>query len=506
MELNAATDYLGTNELLCDITAEQPVEGEFTIPDYQPEIFKIVKAKAEPVVVQKLAVGSRATVDGYVRLTVIYQSKEDKRLIASTQKLPFSKQTDLKEAVGDSSIVLCDISMSYLNCRAVNQRRIDVRGAANIAIKVLSGAEKELVSDVSGEGTHQRQRAVEFVKQAGMTEKQFTLDEELAIDFGGNATPAILRCDAKAYTETVLAEGGRVTVSGAVNVAVALDISNEDEYRVKRASFSLPYNQIVDIEETEETHIPEANISVLSVGAEVEEDGVLGLSVLCALEVRTYKSGSAILVSDVFSTKYELDIAQDTVALTGGVTAVREPFAVSRPVEKPVVGAKLIDYFITPVGTEYVSDGEEVFAEVSAVFSYFLSDAAGDIVCWDYPFTFLANIETPAGIAYKALDVLVSSVECSESDDTVTFKAEGCIHGTVTDVVRQAAVGTVSADTAKPKAPQDMALAIYYADKGEDIFEIAKAFGTSPVEIANENNVADGTLEQKSMLLIPIVE
>ncbi len=506
MELNAATDYLGTNELLCDITAEQPVEGEFTIPDYQPEIFKIVKAKAEPIVVQKLAVGSRATVDGYVRLTVIYQSETEQRLYALTQKLPFSKQTDLKEPVDDNSVVLCNATMSYLNCRAVNSRRIDVRGAANIAIKVLSGAGVEVVSDVTGDGAQQQQQVISFVRQIGMDEKQFTLDEALSLDFEDNAEPSILRCDAKAYAENVSVENGRVAVTGAINVMIALDLSTEDDYRIKRAGFSLPFSQLVDIENATETSKPIAALSVLSASAEIEEDDVVNTSILCALEVRAYEEGSATLVSDVFSTQYELNIEQDIASVTRDVTPVSKEISVRQTIEKPVVGAKLIDYFIMPTAANYQKEDDATIAHISTIFSYLLRDPAGDIVCWDHPIEVDVDVDGIGGTPYSALDVVFATVECSETDDSLNLKAEGSLYGSVISVGKQTVVRAVTADTSHAKARPDIALSIYYADAGERIFDIAKAFNTSPIEITRENNISDGVLAQKSMLLIPIVE
>jgi hypothetical protein len=506
MELNAATDYLGTNELLCDVTSEQPVEGEFTIPDYQPEIFKIIKAKAEPVVVQKIAVGSRATVDGYMRITVIYQSGGDKGLFSLIQKLPFSKQADLREPAGDNSAVFCSVSLSYLNCRAVNQRRVDLRGAANISIRVLSEAGSDFISDLSGEGAQQRQSAVEFVRQSASAEKQFTIEESLAAGLEPGQAPAVLRCDAKAYTETVSIEAGRAVVAGSVNLGLALDISDQEEYRVKRASFSLPFNQVVDISGADDAGSPLASVSVLSAGAELEEDGTITASVLLALEVKVYENSGATLVSDAYSTKYELDIVRESVSVTRSVSTVWEPFSLRQTVAKPAVGAKLIDYFVTASGVSFIREDGATYARASAVFSYILSDATGDIACWDQPFEFDVDVEDPSGTLYGALDILVSSLECTENDDSVSFKAEGSVFGCAMDIGRQPAVSSVSADTAKPTAKPESALVIYYAEDGEDIFEIAKAFSTSPLEIARENNISDGILGQKSMLLIPIVE
>ena len=52
-----------------------------------------------------------------------------------------------------------------------------------------------------------------------------------------------------------------------------------------------------------------------------------------------------------------------------------------------------------------------------------------------------------------------------------------------------------------PGAP----LILYYADQGEDVWEIAKAYRTSASRIVEENDLAGTVLEKRRMLLIPAV-
>ena len=46
---------------------------------------------------------------------------------------------------------------------------------------------------------------------------------------------------------------------------------------------------------------------------------------------------------------------------------------------------------------------------------------------------------------------------------------------------------------------------LYYADQGEDVWEIAKAYRTSASRIVEENDLAGNVLEKRRMLLIPAV-
>ena len=49
------------------------------------------------------------------------------------------------------------------------------------------------------------------------------------------------------------------------------------------------------------------------------------------------------------------------------------------------------------------------------------------------------------------------------------------------------------------------ALKIYYADEGEGVWDIAKRYNTSVEAIMEENELEGEVLEQRGMLLIPIV-
>ena len=64
MELKVFRDTVSVEQQLCDLTLEHPVETEIMIPDYLPEIFKIVKSFVTPVILQKQVMGGKLTLEG----------------------------------------------------------------------------------------------------------------------------------------------------------------------------------------------------------------------------------------------------------------------------------------------------------------------------------------------------------------------------------------------------------------------------------------------------------
>lgn len=80
------------------------METEILIPDYLPQVFKIVKCFVSLVVLQKQILNGRITLDGYLRCTVCYQAEEEQSLCQTEQKLPFTRTIDLPGAAGDGQI------------------------------------------------------------------------------------------------------------------------------------------------------------------------------------------------------------------------------------------------------------------------------------------------------------------------------------------------------------------------------------------------------------------
>ena len=50
MELKVYKDNISAAQLICETKLELPLETEFLIPDYLPQVFKVVKCMVIPVV------------------------------------------------------------------------------------------------------------------------------------------------------------------------------------------------------------------------------------------------------------------------------------------------------------------------------------------------------------------------------------------------------------------------------------------------------------------------
>ena len=106
--------------------------------------------------------GDKLAIDGMAVAHLYYLDEE--RCIRHTEyKIPYTKVIELRTAPITPTVCVSQ-SVEYFNCRAVSQRRLDMRGAVTMAIKVTSQGEEEVVCDATGMGMQLCHDRVENIK------------------------------------------------------------------------------------------------------------------------------------------------------------------------------------------------------------------------------------------------------------------------------------------------------------------------------------------------------
>ena len=76
MELQTTCGRVGLTQTVFDDVEERPVDGDFVLPDYLPEITAILKCRMRPVVQSHQISGDRVIADGTVYLQLLYLDEE----------------------------------------------------------------------------------------------------------------------------------------------------------------------------------------------------------------------------------------------------------------------------------------------------------------------------------------------------------------------------------------------------------------------------------------------
>lgn len=213
MELKIFRDTLPQAGTSCTVKAELPLETEILISDYLPPVFKLVKCFAKPVVLQKQLQPGRLTLEGYLRCTVFYQGEDGAGLCQTEQKLPFTKQLEVPEFSFTSWMAMVEGQTEYLNCRAVNPHRIEVRGAYGLVVTIHTQDKQELITALADGGIEQKLQTLNGVRSTAVLEKLVTVEGELVF---AKPPTAILDITGSAAVREVKLLAGKAVVKGEV--------------------------------------------------------------------------------------------------------------------------------------------------------------------------------------------------------------------------------------------------------------------------------------------------
>ena len=128
------TTDLYVTETVLDTAAEQSLELDFLLPDYEPEVFRVLKTRVSPAVQQVRASGGRLEISGSCTVSVLYLGEDTHTLHAVRQSVPFSKSLDLPEG---EITARCVPRCYHVNARAVSGRRLEVRCGLSLRVRAM---------------------------------------------------------------------------------------------------------------------------------------------------------------------------------------------------------------------------------------------------------------------------------------------------------------------------------------------------------------------------------
>ena len=219
MEYTLNRQAVTVNEVVFDSVQEQPVDLDVTLPDYCPDIQKILKCQIYPCVTAKSILSDSLEVSGSVTLRLLYLDAGGSQIRCYENSSPFSMTVSLRRSVGNA-LAYTTTQVEYVNCRAASPRRLDIHGAFSLRAKVVEQAETRVLCGIEGDDVQQRRQKIAVSRVAGASQQQFSLEEVL--ELGGGKPPAetVLRTDAVVDVDDVKTLDNKVIVKGNVRVKV----------------------------------------------------------------------------------------------------------------------------------------------------------------------------------------------------------------------------------------------------------------------------------------------
>lgn len=510
MELKLSHESICINEVVFDSTLDLPIELDYLLPDYCQSVFKVLKCKITPKITSQRIANGKLIIDGVACIKVIYTSEECYKIRSVTQKQIFSKSVDLKEPYENGNLTVfckCD----YVNCRVVNQHRLDIRGAVSLKATISVCRRHDVLSNACGMGVQICNKKVTTLGQKLNVCKEFTIKEELELSYGKPPIVEILAHEASAVATEYKVIPNKVIVKGEILLHLLYAHSDEDKPEIM--DYNIPLSQIIDLNGINEDY--KCIIALDIIGVEINLKGnseggdkCFDVEFCIRASLEADKNDDVCLVNDVYSTDYKLDVNIGKIKVEELITVINESCIAKSQIKIPQseiicvydimcdfsnAAAKITDDTIEITGNLNTSvlaldcDNMPVMLDRSTACAMKL-----DCHCCDENTRF-SPIITVSGISYSML-----------GGDEIEIRAEVKVCGNLLRCSYYNVVSAITVDeSAKKTKNDDVALRLYFAQCGEVIWDIAKKFNTSVDLILAENSVGAECVSEDRMLLIP---
>ena len=213
MKYQLKNEKYPVRETVSESTCEQPVDLDFTLPDYCPDIEKILKCRICPFVTSKSVSGDKLNVDGGAVIRLYYLDSKKQAIRICEHTSPFSCSFKLKDQCSEPTAKV-KIRTEYINCRALSPRRLDIHGAFTVGVKVIDKTETRVCTHIQGDDIEQKKTDIAYSSPETLTQQQFSVTEVLETSQSGPAVQTVIRSDIRVVSKDKTVNGGKLMYKG----------------------------------------------------------------------------------------------------------------------------------------------------------------------------------------------------------------------------------------------------------------------------------------------------
>ena len=504
-----------TEELIYDGQTEQGVELEFVLPDYCPDIFRILRCSITPRIASySVTADGRLSVDGTAYIKVLYLTEGSDEVFCSDQRSSFSKTIDTgrKNLSPDAAAVTLRPSADYCNCRAVSSRRIDIRGAVSITVRMTAPQAIELPPLPAG--LEVRTKKLSCCGSALRAVRQITVREK--IDTGASGIGFILDSSAAAGVTDLRVIADKAVIKGTVGINALYGVYSPESSgcrSMEKMSADIPVSVILDIAGITDEYLTVPRLTVMNCELTPRTDsGIISCELLMECSARAEKEEEALIADDAYSLNFETELETVPLRICAHPRAMTENFAQRCDITSENGPISTVWDCSADMGSVSCRCGNDGVMTVTAQMLFHAMGLVEDGSPFYLEKQEVFTQELPAaGITDGTAAEVGAEVTDTEfsirSDGTLGMTAHISFSAQLHDNIRVEALSSVTILDDKPKEnASDCALRICYTGGAPaDCWSVAKKYNTTTGALMRENGLENDQTVLSGMIVIPTI-
>ncbi len=508
MALELKKESLCFADTLCKADTQKSVDFEINLPDYCTDIKKILKCFVTPGINSHSAVGDTVKISGNVTLRLVYINEKDKVDCFESSK-DFISEIKLS-TIPDDACITTRVKMNYVNCRVLSQRRMTVSTNLTVGACVSALSPCNVISDITDDTVEKKVRTQKTENVIVIKEKLFDLGETADLPEDMPAVEKIINVRGYATVSNTKAVSDKMLLKGQLTAEI-LYICDVTTGKTALFRHTMPISQIVDLPGADEKSICRCSVEIkqLTVSAKsaAKENRLIEVAAKVCAKVRCSELKEVTVIEDAYCKKGELKgqyaVTEFLCPVQSTARQITEKLSLSLGTDKL---KEITDILPLEENCTFTREEGEAVFHLSAVLGILYTDSDGcgayaeKNVDFDIRETLTEKSDslicTPI-VKIKEIDYHLAGKDTADLSLNIDITA---------DIFRSDSLRILnSAEVTEKKSSHAAALTLYFAEEGEDLWEIAKRYSTSLDSIVKENGLKDRKKTVRRMLMIPSV-
>lgn len=491
-----------------ELTLTQEETVETIVPDYCPDIARIIETEGKVFLHSREIRDGKAEVSGTIRVTVLYTPDGDGGIRILEFTMPFSTESD-NRSLPDCTALSVETEPEFLETRMLNPRKVFTHCKL---VTRLTGYRRTPVcfcTDVEAEPEFSIEKRLESQNAIMIThiaEKDFTFSEEWNLSPGRDGAAEILTsriCSTVTENKVV---GNKLICKGVFSIsALYRTISGG----CAAASGELPFSQILEVEGAVEG--AEASVQLQLTGSDLqidssdEEGRDVSVTLYLHAMALVREEREVTLLNDLYSTAYDLTYEASALSLTSFSQNMTRRQTVRETLEMGVVAESVLSVSVNCGPVSISREGEMTTLRTAALIRALYFDEGGVPLIAERSIDVNCQLELPEDCRMLAKAVCQEEIQANLTDRGLDVRFPVDFRIDASARMKTICVSSVKMDIEKPKELSEApSLVLRCLGKQETAWDLAKRHNTTIAAILAANLLeTEDEIARDRLLLIP---
>ncbi len=485
---------------------EECVEAELALPEYMPEILRIIKTVTIPKIISCKIVGERITIEGACEMRMIYTA-EDGCLYSFSQSRQFTRYCESPEFINAVDLN-GELTTAFVNCKATGTKKAEIKTCIKIKINVYLEEKQDIIGVDEECNIEQKTETITAVSLGCKKTRAFSMSDTVNLS---EPCAFLLASKANAVLTEIKKISNKIMIRGEALVDLSY-VNSENKALTEAFVHSIPINQIIELEGFEERFEGSVELRVTSIDLipKGEQSGfITAFDISLGIDacVTMFEKTELTLLKDAYSVNCGIDLKKESLLLRNLLCDINENYIVNDSFTVNGEGVSSVLSCSGELGSVNVSqENGELNIKGTLSLSFIVRDNGNSVSCINKVFDFCykkqGDFYDKKLICEPYLQLL--NVKCAlRNSNNIEISAEICVLAAVYDELYTAVVTEIT-DNDVPVNKEHHALTVYFPQgNNEGLWNIAKRYNATVSAIAAENDLQGETTENLKILFIP---